>query len=102
MDKKGIIMMDVNKHIVEIEILKMNLETDFKYKKQEQEKFLQKVLFHYYLDMAKKELITHTSIKEEVENKTDDILDYSKHLYKLNSKYLELIEHLYEKLETKG
>jgi len=100
--KKEIIMMDVNKHIVEIEILKMNLETDFKYKKQEQEKFLQKVLFHYYLDMAKKELITHTSIKEEVANRTDDILDYSNHLCKLNSKYLELIEHLYEKIETKG
>jgi len=95
-------MNDVNKHIVEIKILQMNLETDVKYKKQEQEKFLEKVLFHYYLDMAKKELIIPTNIKEEVSNSTEDILDYSKHLYQLNTKYLELIEHLYEKLKIKS
>ncbi|NQY92607.1 MAG: hypothetical protein HRT43_00455 [Campylobacteraceae bacterium] len=94
--------MDINKHIVEIKILQMNLETDYKYKKQEQEEFLEKVLRHYYLDMAKHELLGDKKLKEEVNNSTNDILDYTNHLYRLNNKYLELIEHLYGKLKMKG
>jgi len=54
------------------------------------------------MDMGKKELITNRSIKEKVANSTDDILDYSNYLWKLNSKYLEVIEHLDEKYETNG
>lgn len=93
--------MEINKNVIRIEKLMINMEIEHTDIMADQEKFLKRVLKSYYMDMAKNELIEARKVEEEVTNKTNYILDYTNRLYNLNRKNFQLIESLYEELDEK-
>ena len=80
--------------------LKINLAKEFKDKSQEHEEFLKGIISYYCVNMTKHHAVGAKKLKINAFNKSNDILNYTNHLYHLNQENIKLIECLYQKLEN--
>jgi len=83
-----------------LEDLKMSLAKEFKDKSVKHEEFLRDIISFYCVNMTKNHAVGAKKLKMNVFNKSNDILDYTNHLYHLNQENIKLIECLYQKLEN--
>ncbi len=93
--------MDINKHISEIKNFTIKLEVEYHQELAAHELFLKDMCKRLDTYMDKDPNIDPSKIKEENIKKSEELLNYEKHLYSVNKKNLELIGHLYEVLSKK-
>ena len=92
--------MNVKQKATNLKELKVRLEEDFQDNSVKDEEFLNDIISFYCVNMTKSHAVGAKKLKMIAFNTSNDILNYTNHLYHLNQANIKLIECLYQKLDN--